>query len=139
MTVSRGTLKILAALVWIVGGAVLLVKGFELLHAAMEVRSGIWRPVGAGVFGLAIGIAKGWFLFRPRFRANMARIRALKQPRVWQFYSPGFFVALAVMITAGALLSRAAAGHYGLLLAVGALDLGIATALLGSSLEYRLG
>lgn len=139
MTVSRSTLKTLAAVVWIVGGVVLLVKGFELLYAATEVRSGIWRPVAAGVFGLAIGIAKGWYLFRPRYRANMVRIRDLKQPRLWQFYTPGFFVALAVMVTAGAFLSRAAAGHYGLLLAVGALDLGIATALLGSSLESRFG
>ena len=51
----------------------------------------------------------------------------------WQFFKPGFFVALAVRILTGAALSRLAHNQYFFLLGVAVLDLGIAAALLGSS------
>jgi hypothetical protein len=45
-------------------------------------------------------------------------------------------VALAVMIAAGASLSRLAQGSYPFLISVAVLDLAIAVALLGSSIVY---
>jgi hypothetical protein len=51
----------------------------------------------------------------------------------WQFFKPGFLVALAVMILTGTALSRFAHNQYFFLLGVAVLDLGIAVALLGSS------
>ena len=45
-------------------------------------------------------------------------------------------LALAVMIAAGATLSRLAHGHYPLLIAVATLDLSLAVALLGSSTVF---
>ena len=60
----------------------------------------------------------------------------LPQPQLWQFFRPGFFVALAAMIAAGATLSRLAQGSYPFLLTVAALDFSLSTALLGSSLVF---
>jgi hypothetical protein len=86
--------------------------------------------------GLLLGGLKARYLFSRRCDRNLARIAALDQPRVWQFFKPGFFAALAVMILAGATLSRSAHNHHDLLLAVGTLDLALATALLGSSYVF---
>ena len=75
-------------------------------------------------------------LFRRSCRKNLARIAALQNPKIWQFYRPGFFVALALMIATGSILSRLAHGHHIFLLVVATLDLHIGTALLASSSVY---
>jgi hypothetical protein len=64
------------------------------------------------------------------------RIGVLDQPKIWHFFRPWFFVALIVMILAGATLSRLAHNNYVFLISVGILDLSIAVALLGSSYVF---
>jgi hypothetical protein len=134
--VSARTLHILAALVWYTGGLVLLLKGGSLLLEAEALGPGKVWPWLAGILALFLGGWKARYIFAKSIRKNLARIAALERPRVWRFFSPGFLVALAAMITAGATLSRLAQGSYPLLIAVAVLDLSIAVALLGSSVVY---
>lgn len=134
--VSARTLHILAALVWYAGGIVLLLKGGSLLAEADALEpERIW-PWLAGILALCLGGLKARFIFGKSIKRNLARIAALDPRRLWQFFSPGFLVALAAMITAGASLSRLAEGSYPFLITVAVLDLSIAMALLGSSIVY---
>lgn len=127
---SPRMLKVLAAVVWLIGGGILLIKGSGLLLEAAEMQPGsLWPWVGFPV-GLLLGGLKGAALFGPSCRNNLSRIDLLESPRIWQFFSPRFFLALLLMITAGASLSRIAHGHVSLLVLVGILDLSIASALL---------
>jgi hypothetical protein len=132
-TVSARSLKILAALVWYIGGIVLLLKGTSLLLEAEEARPGqpwIWVAL---IAGLLIGSVKARFLFSKSCKKNLARIDGLTQPKIWQFYRPRFFVFLMLMILAGASLSRLAHGNYPFLIGVAIVDFSISIALLGSS------
>lgn len=131
--VSSRSLNVLAALVWYAGGIVLLVKGGSLLAEAAALRPGLAWPCSAVGLALLLGGLKARFLFSRSCEKNLARIAALDPPRIWQFFRPGFFVALAVMILTGATLSRLAHNQYFFLLPVAVLDLAIAIALLGSS------
>lgn len=133
LVVSTRTLKILAALVWCVGGTLLLFKGGSLLVEADALQPEEGWPWLAAVAGLLLGGLKAKFLFNRSCQRNLDRIAALDRPRVWQFFRPGFFTALAVMILVGATLSRLAHNNYPFLIGVAILDLGIAIALLGSS------
>ena len=133
LTVSTRTLNILAAVVWHVGGLVLLLKGGSLLAEADLLAPSRHWPWSAALAALLIGSIKARFLFNPSCRKNLARIAALDHPKIWQFFRPGFFGFLTLMIFAGAALSRLAHGNYGALIAVAVIDLSIATALLGSS------
>jgi hypothetical protein len=129
-------LHILAALVWYAGGMVLLLKGGSLLVEAEAIDpERIW-PWLAGAMALLLGGLKARFIFGKSIKRNLARIAAMDRPRIWQFFSPGFFVALAAMILTGATLSRLAHGNYAFLIAVAVLDLAISVALLGSSIVY---
>jgi hypothetical protein len=134
--VSHLTLKILAALVWIGGGLALVRKAIELLLEAAHLRPGSLGPWVAAATGMLVGSVLALVLFRRSCRKNLTRIASLKAPKIWQFYRPGFFLALTFMIAAGATLSHLAHEHYSFLLAVAALDLHIGTALLGSSSTY---
>jgi hypothetical protein len=136
MRVSHRTLNILAAITWYGGAVSLLRKGITLLakeYARDPGNTGLWLALGAG---LLFGGLKARFVFSANCRRNLARIAALPDPRLWQFFRPGFFVALAAMITTGALLSRLAREEPGAVLYVAALDLTIGLALLGSSLVF---
>jgi hypothetical protein len=106
--VSRRTLKVLAAVVWYAGGVALTRKGVSLILESRRQdpeSDCLFVALGAA---LLLGGLKARFLFNSSCRRNLARIAALEHPRVWQFFRPGFFVALAVMIATGALLSRLA-------------------------------
>jgi MFS-type transporter involved in bile tolerance (Atg22 family) len=131
--VSSHILKVLAALVWYIGGVVLLLKGGSLLLEADRLRPDQEWPWLALVFGLSLGGLKARGLFGRSCKNNLERIEALESPKLWQFFRPGFFVFLVIMILAGASLSRLAQGSYPFLITVGLLELSIATALLGSS------
>ena len=136
MTVSAHSLNIMAALVWYIGGIVLLLKGKSLLVEASTLNpqpGWIWLAVTAAVF---LGSLKAKFLFSKSCRKNLSRIANLEQPKFWQFFRPGFFVALAIMIATGATLSRLAHNNHSFLIAVGTLDLSLAAALLGSSVVF---
>jgi uncharacterized membrane protein len=134
--VSAKVLTVLAGLVWHAGGLVLLLKSRSLLTEAAILQPGRhwpWLAVGAGV---VIGVVKARYLFRKNLQNNLVRIAQLKHPQIWQFFTPQFFGALALMIGAGAASSRMAHQNYPLLVGVGAVDLTIAVALLGSSVVF---
>ena len=133
LVASHRRLKILAALVWYVGGIVLLLKGSSLLVEAEALRpeqNWPWLAVFAGLF---LGSLKAKYLFSRSCRKNLDRIAALEQPKLWQFYRPGFFAMLTLMILFGATLSKLAHNNYPFLISVGTLDLSLAIALLASS------
>lgn len=130
---SHRTLKILAVLVWLVGGVMMLRKSSELFREAHMLSSTpFWAWICVGL-GILLGSIKAHFVFRKSCLKNLQRIDALQEPKCWQFYSPQFFLMLALMISAGVMLSRLAHGNFPFLLSVAVLDLSIATALLISS------
>jgi hypothetical protein len=131
--VSARSLNFLAAFVWYAGALALLIKGSSLLLEAEALNSKQAWPWLAAAISVSAGGLKARFLFSKSCQKNLDRIAALDQPRLWQFFRPGFFAALAVMIATGASLSRLAHGDYALLIAVATLDLAIGTALLASS------
>jgi len=136
LTVSHRVLNILAALVWYVGGFVLMIKGGGLLVEAGLIQPGQPGPWITALAALLIGGIKAKFLFAPSCRKNLARIAALDPPKIWQFFRPVFFLFLFLMIAAGAALSKLAHGNYLFVLGVAGVDLTIAVALLGSSYVF---
>ena len=136
LVVSTRSLKILAALVWYVGGTILLLKGRSLLVEADALKPEESWPWLAAVAGLFLGGLKAKFLFNRSCQRNLDRIAALNRPRVWQFFKPWFFVVLTVMILVGVTLSRLVHNNYPFLIGVAILDLGIGIALLGSSYVF---
>ena len=136
LTVSIRTLNILAATVWYGGGVVLLLKGGSLLREAMALHSELFWPAASLILGLIIGGFKAKYLFSQSCRKNLIRISTLDDPKFWQFFRPRMFLFLALMISAGATLSRVAQDNYLFLCGVAALDLTIAVALLGSSYVF---
>jgi hypothetical protein len=133
---SKRTLKWLAAAVWIIGGFVLLRKTNSLLSEAYAIHANSLNITLTVLGGVAFGSVKSFFLFRKSCRRNLARIDALTQPKIWQFFRLQFYFLLALMIGTGATLSRLAHGNYPFLLGVSALDLSIGVALLSSSVIY---
>ncbi|MCJ7733435.1 MAG: hypothetical protein MUP11_02710, partial [Anaerolineales bacterium] len=64
------------------------------------------------------------------------RIDQLEDPRLWQFFRPGFFFALVVMISSGVMLNYFSQGHYYFMLGVASLDFALTISLLGSSIVF---
>ena len=136
MKVTQRSLIIIAAIIWYAGGIVLLLKGSVLIKQAYAINTeSIWTVITA-VFGIGIGLIKGRVLFSRSCKKNIQRIQTIADPVVWQCFRPGMLVFLVIMISAGAWMSRTAAGNYTLLCLVGALDLSISFALLSSSLVF---
>lgn len=136
LNVSKRTLAMLAAAVWYGGSIALLLKGSSLLGEAKVLhpdRAWSWTVLGGTVL---LGTIKARFIFGRSCRRNLDRIAALDHPRLLQFFSPRFFIALAAMIAAGTALSRLAHGNYAFLAAVALLDLSIGLALLLSSVVF---
>jgi hypothetical protein len=135
ITIVR-TLKILAALFWYIGGIVLVLKGISLLIKADTLKpeqNWTWLAI---VIGLLIGGLKAKYLFSKSCKKNLTRIDLLSEPKVWQFFRPGFFLFLLIMIVTGVTLSRVAHNNYIFLISVAILDISIATALIGSSYVF---
>ncbi len=136
MYVSQSVLIIISVIVWYSGGIVLLIKGGSLIKDAYLLDShSIWT-FAAPILGIVVGLLKGKFIFSKNCKKNIQRIKALEQPRIWQFFRPGMLVFLAIIIPTGAWMSRLAAGNYTFLCLVGGLDFSIALALLTSSLVF---
>jgi hypothetical protein len=134
--VSTRTLTILAAALWYCGAIVLLIKGTTLLLEADALQPGrhwTWLTV---IFGLSIGWLKVTFIFGRSCQKNLVRIALLSNPKIWQFYRPGFLLFLAAMIIIGSTLSRMAHGNYPFLIAMVIVDFSLATALFGSSYVF---
>ena len=136
MTASTRSLNLLAALIWYIGGFVLVWKGGSLLAEAAALSPGLPWTWLALATALLLGGLKARLVFIRSCDRNLTRIANLDQPRIWQFYKPSFFLLLALMISAGATMSRLASGNYVALLGVAILDLAIAVALLGSSYVF---
>jgi hypothetical protein len=103
---------------------------------ACRMDPGSFWPGIVLVSGAVIGTIKARYLFSRSCRENLSRINALAQPRWWQFFRPGFFIFLVLMIVAGAALSRLSYGNYGFLLAVALLDFSVAVGLIGSNYVF---
>jgi len=91
-------LVFLAASVWYIGGIMLLRGGLLQIHQARVLHpSGTWHWlfIGLGVF---LGMIQAFTLFSRSCRKNIQRIHQLEDLHVWQFFRPGFFLALAGMI-----------------------------------------
>jgi hypothetical protein len=132
LNATAQTLKILAALVWLLGGVILVAKGISLLFDANTLQTGQIGPWLGLLFGILLGALQAKYLFANFGRKNLARIDGLNHPKLWQFFRPGFFLALALMIAAGVILSRMAVGNFIFLIGVAALDLIVGISLLGS-------
>ena len=133
---STRTLNMLAAALWYSGAIILLIKGTTLLYEADSLQPGrnwTWLTV---ILGLSIGWLKVTFIFRRTCQKNLTRISLLSEPKIWQFYRPGFLLFLLAMIVIGSTLSRMAHGNYPFLIAMVILDFSLATALFGSSLVF---
>ncbi len=135
MRVSHTALKVLAAATWYIGSGVLLYKGSGYLLEAADAGSAAW-PAVAGATGVLVGMMRGRTMFLKACRRNLARIDALGDPRAWQFFRPGFFAALAVMIGGGGVLAWVAETGYAGAVVVGGLELIVGTALLTSSVAF---
>jgi hypothetical protein len=136
MTTTCRTLKILAAVFWYIGGIILVSKGGSLLIEANALRPEQNLTWLAIVIGLLIGVLKVKCFFSKSCKKNLTRIDLLSKPKIWQFFRPGFFFFLAIMIVTGVTLTRVAYNNYIFLISVAILDISIATALLGSSYVF---
>ena len=136
LNASAQTLKILAALVWYTGVAVLLVKSSGLFLQAHQGGAGSWGVGVSFLAGLGLGLIKARYLFGAVCRKNLVRIQSLETPKLWQFYRGRFFIFLAGMIFLGVSTSRVAQGNYRLLIPLAVLELSVAVALLVSSRCY---
>jgi len=136
MITTFRTLKILAALLWYIGGIILILKGGSLLIKADMLKpeqNWTWLSI---IIGVLIGGLKAKYIFSKSCKKNLTRIDLLKEPKVWQSFRPGFFLFLTIMIVTGATLSRVADNNYIFLISVAILDISIATALIGSSYVF---
>ncbi len=136
MVFSRRTVMFIAAFVWYGGGVALLLKGGALAKSAYGIDpDSIWSML-APMLGIIAGLVKARFIFIQACRKNILRISRLENPKLWQCFRPGMLIFLAIIIPAGAWMSRAAAGRYLYLCLVCALDLSICTGLLVSSIMF---
>ena len=136
MKTTKRTLIFLSAAVWYIGGVMLFRSGVELIRSAVDLKPGGFWPWVAVLAGLILGIIQAKIIFTRSCRKNLHRINSLEDPRIWQFYRPGFFLALAIMITSGILLNHWAQGYYFYMLGVAGLDFALTVSLLGSSYVY---
>ncbi len=136
MRTSKKTLVYLAAAVWYIGGIMLFRGGLELIIQSRELRTGALWPTLFISVGISLGIFQAFVIFRHSCRRNLKRINQLEDPRLWQFYRPGFFLALLIMITSGILLDHFAQGIYFFMLSVAAVDFALTISLLGSSYVF---
>ncbi len=134
--ITKKHLILISAIFWYSGSISLGLKSVALLKNAFLMYSNLLIVILAALGGIVIGYFKGKYIFARSCRKNIQRINNLQKIRLWLFFKPSFMIALALMIAAGASLSRLAEGNYHALLAVGALDLTIGTALFYSSFVY---
>lgn len=136
MRTSKRTLVYLAAFVWYLGGIMLFRSGWELLELARELRPGSnWHWLFI-LLGIILGVVQASTIFTRSCRKNLLRISQLDDPRLWQFFRPGFFLALGVMITSGILLDHFVQGNYFFMIALAGLDFALTISLLGSSIVF---
>jgi len=136
MSVSHSVLRLLALFTWITGGVVLFLKGFALFTEADGLLPGAVLNYLPFAVAVVVGGLKARWLFLPSCRKNLTRISSLANPKLWQFFRPGFFIFLLCMVLLGVWLSGWASGSYLKLLAVASVDLTLSVALLGSLVGF---
>lgn len=136
---SKKALVFLAAAVWYIGAVMLFRGGLDLVAQSRQMRpDSAWHWLFI-VSGAILGVVQSWTIFARSCRKNIQRIRELKDPRLWDFYRPGFFIALAGMISAGILLDILSQGNYFFMLFVAGVDIALTISLLGSSYLFWTG
>ncbi len=136
ISVSKRTLNIIAASVWVIGAVILLTKSIILIQKAEAIKPDkIWIFIPV-LLALIFGGIKAKFVISKSCKRNLKRIAALKDPKLHQFYSPAFFLILILMISAGIVLSKFANDNFALLISAATLDLSIAIALFGGVYIY---
>jgi len=133
---SKRTLIIFAASVWATGSFFLFRKGYYLLREAYDISSSTFDLTVILIIILTVGLIKSKCIMIKFCRKNIKRIDNLFEPKIHQFFEPKFFFLLLLMILSGTVSSKLVAGNYCFLLAVGGLDLSIATALITSSFVF---
>ena len=136
MNTSKKTLIWLAAIIWYIGAVMLFRGGLELIAQTREMRpESAWHWLFI-FLGLILGVVQASTIFGRSCRKNIQRIHELDDPRLWQFFRPGFFLALIAMISSGVLLDVLSQGKYFFMLVVAGLDFALTISLLGSSLFF---
>lgn len=133
---SQNTLKYISALVWIIGGIVLLLKAISLFNDAHSIIPKLTIIIAVVFAAFLAGLLKSKFIMANFCKNNLLRIQNIKNPKIHQFFETKFFFWLIIMIITGIALSRYALGNYSCMLAVGGLDFSLAVALLTSSLVF---
>jgi len=132
MYVNKKILIFLALAVWYIGFAILFAKGLSLLLETKDLNFLIFGLVLA----IFLGIIKTKYIFIKACQKNIKKIKLLKRPKIWEFYTLNFFLFLAAMISLGAFLSYIANIHTYLLLFIGTIDLSLSIALFFSGFDF---
>jgi hypothetical protein len=132
----KRTLKLLAMIVWYIGFIALSLKSYALFAEAYSIDNTVYKLIALLILGLLLSLLKTKYIFTKACRKNLARIEALDDPKIWQFYRVGFFLFLAGVISLGAWLSRMAVGDYNFLVSVGVVDMALALALFFSGFVF---
>jgi len=136
ISVSKRTLNIIAACIWFIGATILLIKSVVLIERAEVIKpEKIWIFVPV-LLSLVFGSVKAKFVIRKSCNRNLKRIASLNEPKLYQFYSPAFFLLVLIMIAAGVTLGRFANNNFAFLISAATLDLSIAFALFGGVYFY---
>ncbi len=136
ISVSKRTLNIIAATIWFIGATILLIKSIALMQRAEAIKPDklwIFIPI---LLSLVFGSIKAKFVIRKSCNRNLKRIASLNEPKLYQFYSPAFFLLVLIMIAAGVTLGRFANNNFAFLISTATLDLSIAFALFGGVYFY---
>ena len=129
---AKTQLKSLAFFIWLVGGTVLLYRGFDFLTEAPEHTNAMLIAIVAAA-ALAIGYGKGKFVLSKTSRKNIERINEFTEPKKpIQVYSLRSWIMISLMVG----ISLALTWLNTPLLVRGAVNLGIGFGLVISSLAY---
>ena len=122
-----------AGFVWLVGGTVLVWRGFPFWRRTLDASAMIGIIVLAAA--LMVGTAKGIFVLRKSARRMITRIESRPGPRpFWEMYPIYFYPLIAVMIGSGILLRHYWGESHPAIIA--GVYLGIGAALLSSAAPF---
>lgn len=89
-------LAVVAGLVWALGAWATGDTACTLAALAVGQGASSAAELGSLGAGAAGGVGAAWALFAPLARANLARIDALEQPRLWESFRPRFLLGLVL-------------------------------------------
>lgn len=134
---SHAVLFWLASLIWFVGVWATEDTATTLVTLALSQGASVRDAyIAYGIGGVA-GLASGFFLFSRLARANVERIAALREPRLYDCFRPHFVVWLCVFDGGTILLQTYVAKDATSRLAMGAVNFAVCVSL-ATSLLYIL-